>query len=131
MFLVNYLCLKKEIKVVISMKRNYMIVNAKGILIFLVVLGHFLECNMTDRVSIIYKFIYSFYIPVFIYFSGYLVKYKPDKMIKKILLPYIIFQIIAFLFYNLFEPTKFTLIAPYRSLWYMFALFFGICRFLF
>ena len=106
------------------MKRNFMIDNTKGILIFLVVLGHFLEFNVTSRTSVILNFIYSFHMPVFVFLSGYLAKYNSKKMIKKILLPYVIFQIIAFLFYNFFDPTKFTLIAPYHSLWYMFALFF-------
>lgn len=106
------------------MKRNYMIDNTKGLLIFLVVLGHFLEFNVTSKTSIILNFIYSFHMPVFVFFSGYLAKYNPEKMVKKILFPYVIFQIIAFLFYNLFTVTNFTLIAPYHSLWYMFALFF-------
>lgn len=106
------------------MKRNFMIDNTKGILIFLVVLGHFLEFNVTSKTGVILNVIYSFHMPVFVFLSGYLAKYDSKKMFKKILLPYVVFQIIAFLFYNLFEPTKFTLVAPYHSLWYMLALFF-------
>lgn len=58
--------------------------------------------------------------PVFVFWSGYFAKYNSKKMIKKILLPYIIFHIIAFLFYNFFDPTKFTLITPYKNSLYVY-----------
>lgn len=104
--------------------RDHQIDNIKAIMIFLVVLGHLLEFHITDKTNAILILIYSFHMPVFVYFSGYLAKYNPEKIVKKIILPYVGVQLFAFFFYNLFEPTKFALVAPYPSLWYMIALFF-------
>lgn len=102
--------------------RVFSIDNSKAILIFLVVLGHFLEFNINSKTNFILLIIYSFHIPIFVYFSGYLAKYDTTKILKKIVLPYIGIQLFSFVFYNLFEPTNFYLISGYHSLWYMISL---------
>ena len=66
---------------------------AKGIGIYLVVLGH--TCNN----ELIRSFIYSFHMPLFFFFSGYFFKFQPiKKLIRKtsisLILPYIILALI-------------------------------------
>jgi len=104
--------------------RNYFIDNSKAILIFLVVLGHLLEFNVNSKTYFILLVIYSFHIPIFVYFSGYLAKYNTTKILKNIVIPYVSIQLFSFLFYNLFEPTNFYLVSGYHSLWYMISLAF-------
>lgn len=103
-------------------KRSYLIDNAKAILIFLVVLGHLLEFNVNSKTYLILLVIYSFHIPIFVYFSGYLAKYNTTKILRNIVLPYVGIQLFSFIFYNLFEPTNFYLVSGYHSLWYMISL---------
>ena len=97
----------------------------KSILILLVVFGHFLECFETKLSINIYKFIYIFHIPLFVFISGYLAKFK-IKDIMKLFIFYFVFQILYLLFVNLvlnqaLKNTLFTI--PYWILWYLFALY--------
>ena len=58
--------------------RHYGYDNMKGILVFLVVFGHFLElCPATLQKNILYLVIYSFHMPAFLFFSGFFAKYHP------------------------------------------------------
>lgn len=105
-------------------KREYLIDNSKAILIFFVVFAHFLEFFEGEVSYFLQLIIYSFHMPVFVYFSGYLAKYDSKKMIKKILLPYLIVQIFGYFFYNFIGlAVDFRVVSPYASLWYMVSLF--------
>lgn len=105
-------------------KRDLSIDNSKAILIFLVVFGHFLELIDNSSLRTLILIIYLFHMPVFIYFSGRVAKYDPSKMLKKILIPYLVIQLVSFVFYRFFSPTfEFMLVTPYASLWYMISLF--------
>lgn len=91
----------------------------------MVVLAHLFEFNVTPKISFLLLIIYSFHMPVFIYYSGYLAKYNTKKMIKNIMIPYLAIQIFSCFLYNcLGFPTDFRLITAYTSLWYMISLFF-------
>ena len=103
------------------MKRNYLIDNCKAIAIFCVVLSHFIETFKQNNCLLL--IMYSFQIPVFVFFSGYLAKYDLKKMIKKILVPYLVMQVIFYVFYLFFEPDGFYIFLPYPSLWYLLSLF--------
>lgn len=85
---------------------------AKGIGIFLVVLGHTIVPQMRQESEIallLFNFIYSFHMPLFAMLSGYLfekfiVKYHEQgvkrftsKKIKSLLLPYLSFSIISYM----------------------------------
>ncbi|MBE6153698.1 MAG: DUF418 domain-containing protein [Firmicutes bacterium] len=108
-----------------TLKRDYLIDNIKGIMIFLVVLAHLFEFNITPKISFLLIIIYSFHMPVFVYYSGYLARYNASKIIKGILFPYLGIQIFSWLVYNSFGFfTDFRLITAYTSLWYMISLFF-------
>ena len=94
--------------------------NAKGILIFLVVFGHFLYGNTGGASArLILTAIYAFHMPAFAFISGFFTKEKHD--FRKLLTAYVIFDGI-FLFYHLHQTGTFTLIEPYYICWYLIAL---------
>ena len=56
--------------------RDYSLDNVRFVLIFSVVFAHLLEvCEPFTGSWLIYKFIYSFHMPAFIFLFGYNVKY--------------------------------------------------------
>lgn len=79
-------------------KRDLIIDSIKGFTIILVILGH-LPVSSNFR-----HYIYSFHMPLFIFLSGYFFTQKPikesiSKSSKKLLMPFVIYSIIASLFY--------------------------------
>ena len=52
-------------------ERNYRIDNIRFILIFLVVFGHLLGIMTGSKADLLYRFIYSFHMPVFIFITGH------------------------------------------------------------
>src|SRR3954453_4538382 len=107
-------------------QRTFYFDNAKFILIFFVVFGHMLRSFIEDHETIytIYKVIYSFHMPAFILVSGFFAKgfYQKGyiiKITKKLILPYLIFQLIYTVYYYLlYERTAITvdLLDPQWSL---------------
>ncbi|WP_102028583.1 acyltransferase family protein [Salirhabdus sp. Marseille-P4669] len=105
--------------------------NAKFILIFLVVFGHSISPYISDShlLNTIYKSVYTFHMPAFILISGYFAKgFKKKgylkKLAKKLLIPYLIFQMIFAIFFSLQgEENTFTLLEPHWTLWFLLSLF--------
>lgn len=108
--------------------------NAKFILIFLVVFGHLIS-PLKEQDGILftlYTVIFLFHMPAFILISGYFAKGFKNKgyfikSVKKILLPYFIFQIIYSIYYYLVgkeETLHFDFLHPHWSLWFLLSLFF-------
>lgn len=103
--------------------------NFKGILIFLVVFGHFLyqyaiKCNgsLADDIFVI---IYLFHMPAFIFASGYMSKSERSqskKSLLKLLLYYLVFNTGMMIFLNIFKGTQVNLLTPYNSYWYLLSL---------
>ncbi len=110
--------------------RNYLVDNLKVVLIFFVVFGHVIEYYIKDNIElrIIYIFIYTFHMPLFVFISGYLSKnfYRMKrKAVEKLLIPYIIFNMIWYI--AVYIGTKrfmFSVISPGWTLWYLLSLFF-------
>lgn len=105
--------------------RNERIDNLKGILMVLVVFGHFLELIMDQGwTKYVYELIYSFHMPFFVFISGYFYKFNFEKIIRNLLFPYIVFQVLYILFARLvlkdFQILQFY--SPYWLLWYLFAM---------
>lgn len=92
--------------------------NIKGFLILLVVLGHLLECFPDGRKDSLYKLIYVFHMPLFVFCSGYLGRYSPRKILKGLLLPYLVLQ----LSYCVFTLNEVQITTPVWILWYLPAL---------
>ena len=123
-----------------TQNRNYLIDNSKGLLIFLVVLGHSLEFIRKDYevARLLYVFIYEFHMPVFVFISGYLSKNVEKgrrNAVRNFLTPFLLFNIIwnlitlvgpLFLrgeFTKLPNEQAFSFFTPGWALWYIFAMF--------
>ena len=60
-------------------KRSFLWDNAKGLLIFLVVFGHFLSGNTNHSGALlVLTVIYSFHMPAFAFISGFFTREKYD-----------------------------------------------------
>lgn len=111
-----------------SSERDCYFDNYKAILIILVVIAHFIGpvSKRFGLVECIYKFIFLFHMPAFIFICGYFAKHNDlIKLIRKILIPYMILQIIYFFLYNYLwgEPRRFSFIAPAYTMWFLLCLF--------
>lgn len=105
--------------------RIYRYDNAKFVLMFLVIAGHLLECFSGRFVSSIYRTIYLFHMPAFIFLSGYFSSFHPKKILCRLILPYAVFQTLYLLFDAVIlkgEGISLQYTTPYWLLWYLFAL---------
>ena len=108
--------------------------NAKFILIALVVLGHFFTSyiHQNEMIEATYKTIYSFHMPAFVLLSGLFAKgfYEKGylvKIMKRLIIPYIIFQLVYTIYYYfLYNRSSFSIdfFQPQWSLWFLISLFF-------
>ncbi len=111
--------------------RDYQLDNIKAVLIFLVVLGHVLSrFGDSQSASILYKIIFSFHMPAFLFVSGYFAKFNPKKLFSTLFPLYILFQLIQ-IFENFAIQWITTgtrpgltvdLFPPKWTLWYLIAL---------
>ena len=92
--------------------------NLKGILILLVVFGHLLQLVPNGSETAVFKVIYLFHMPLFVFSSGALGSFVPKKIALSLLLPYILLQVVCCLCTQ--QPVQF--ITPYWMLWYLPAL---------
>ncbi|WP_321519209.1 acyltransferase family protein [uncultured Bacteroides sp.] len=117
----------------------------KGFAILLVVIGHFIECNVVKGyLHPLYSFIYFFHMPLFMFISGYVAKKylkvelaKPkeaftfiNKKIRSLIIPYLTWSLLipmCFLSYNfkfdLFSRFEY-LIFHHTYLWFLTTLFY-------
>ncbi|WP_257349285.1 acyltransferase family protein [Pseudalkalibacillus decolorationis] len=113
-------------------QREYYFDNAKFILIFLVVFGHFISPHKSNSELLytVYNFVYTFHMPAFIMIAGFFSKgiFKEGylkKIFKKILIPYFIFQLVYFVFYTVKNGEEsFSLFDPYWTLWFLLSMVF-------
>lgn len=110
--------------------------NAKFILMVLVVFSHLLEPFIEDWQGYhnLYYFIFMFHMPAFILIAGYfskgLQKGKAGKVMKKTLLPYLIFQLVYSSYYALIgleNRFSWDVLVPNWSLWFLVSLFCWQC----
>lgn len=105
-------------------KREYRFDNLRFLLMLLVIFGHTLELFEGEVTNVIYKVIYSFHMPAFMFLTGYFAKFKIKKLILNFAVPYILFQIIYILFDKFVlgnRETALQFIKPYWLLWYLMA----------
>ncbi|WP_088052109.1 acyltransferase family protein [Virgibacillus dakarensis] len=114
------------------MERNAFFDNAKLALIFLVVFGHMIQpfTNGSNDINTLYTWIYTFHMPAFIFLSGFFAKGSGNKayvlkLAKKLILPYLIFQLLytAFYFFIGKDDWQSGVFYPQWSLWFLFSLF--------
>jgi fucose 4-O-acetylase-like acetyltransferase len=112
--------------------RDIALDNFKFILIGLVVVGHTIE-PLIDKfgwLKSVYVFIYIFHIPMFAYISGVVSSNKIDKLairniIIKLVIPYVLLEIIYSVFdFYAFSRNSLNIspLVPYWILWYLFSL---------
>lgn len=103
------------------MDRNYYFDNLKLALIMLVVIGHLIAPSAGDSNSLLtlYLTIYSFHMPAFVFIAGYF-SGSTKGLIKRLLIPYILFQTL-YLFFN--TPQALSnityLLNPYGVMWFL------------
>ncbi|MED3623944.1 acyltransferase family protein [Neobacillus thermocopriae] len=107
--------------------------NAKFLLVFFVVFGHFIQSYIEEDKLFytIYTTIYTFHMPAFILISGFFAKGFQKKgyikkLFKKLIIPYLIFQgIYSFYYYFINEVKSIELdpLNPQWSLWFLVSLF--------
>ncbi len=111
-----------------SQTRFYRFDNIRFILIVCVVFGHFLEMIPGNMSLYLYRIIYSFHMPAFIFISGYFAKYNRKKILFTFLYTYLLFQTIYQLFerfvLNPQQPFRFQFTYPYWLLWYLVVIIF-------
>lgn len=128
-------------------KRNNTIDAMKGFGIILVVLGHVIQGNITvpDN-NIIYRYIYSFHMPLFMFLSGYVAYITNNKInnnflfikTKELFVPFISWYFtIGFLLANFEEKIylstylKELIFFPDNGLWFLWILFLIFCIYFF
>ena len=98
--------------------------NLKGILIFLVVFGHLLELVGGPAAAWLYRLIYSFHMPAFVFCSGWFARFDAERFFRRLLYPYLVYQTLYLLFDRLVlhgkAPLQYT--TPYWLLWYLFSM---------
>ena len=103
--------------------RNHKFDNLRAILIILVVFGHLLETFSGSARGIIYNVIYTFHMPCFIFVTGYFAKFNAKKILKRFLLPYIVFQTLYCIFdlwvLHRRETLSLQYTTPYWLMWYL------------
>ena len=108
-------------------RRDFRFDNLRALLIFLVVFCHLCEAFCAPGGNRFYLAVYSFHVPCLLFISGYFARFDPKKLIRRILLPYLVFQTLYLLFDCLWlHPDKaFSLqfSCPYWLLWYLPTLF--------
>lgn len=115
------------------MERNAYFDNAKVILIFLVVFGHAVQpfTAESDGINTLYVWIYTFHMPAFIFIAGFFAKGSGNfryilRLLKKFLIPYLIFQSIYTGYYFLIGKSNWLtdhIFYPHWSLWFLVSLF--------
>ena len=109
--------------------RDFLFDNYRAFLIIFVVLGHFIEPSYTETAYLtnLKYFIFAFHMPAFIFISGYFAvkKSSPGKLIQKLLVPYLIFEVIYYFTYEniIHKETELDLLYPKFSLWFLLAIF--------
>lgn len=116
-----------------SQNREYKYDNIKAVLIFLVVLGHMLSkfAAGNNTADIIYKIIFSFHMPAFLFVTGYFAKNDAKRLFRSLLPLYILFQMINYLVSYAVKLQEGTMSAasiniqfftPRYTLWYLLAI---------
>lgn len=114
------------------MKRDAYFDNARLILIFLVVFGHTIQpfISGSHSVNTLYIWMYTFHMPAFIFLAGFFAKGSGNlkytlKLAKKLLIPYVIFQLVytGYYFFIGKEGWQAGIFDPHWAMWFLFSLF--------
>ena len=107
--------------------------NIKGLLIILVIVGHTIQyCSSTYETDFVFRFIYSFHMPLFFFVSGYLSnrgRWDSNVIAKRavqLLIPFVIWAFLVPLLrtgdFDLASSLQ-VLVYPDKGLWFLYNLF--------
>ena len=114
------------------MERNAYFDNARLLLIFLVVFGHMIQpfIDGSSGINTLYMWIYTFHMPAMIFLAGFFAKGSGNKayivkLARKLLVPYLIFQLLYTVFYFFIgkDGWQTGVFHPHWSLWFLCSLF--------
>lgn len=110
----------------VSRPRDYRLDNMRSVLICLVVLCHVLVQSTGGPITrAIYHTVYVFHMPAFVFVTGYFARFRPKRVAAGMLLPYVVFQLVAIVRRNLVAgrvwSAGLTLLDPQWTLWYLLA----------
>lgn len=118
---------EKRMGEIAGKQREYQYDTWRFLLIFLVIIGHFMELFLVGWVSKLYTLIYSFHMPAFMFVSGKFAKFDRGKVVKHFVVPYFVFQTLYLWFAAKVMPPSESMLQftkPYWILWYLMAVFF-------
>lgn len=103
--------------------RDYRYDNIKALLMFCVVFGHLQNLFSGTVSEAIYRTIYIFHMPAFIFVTGRFAKFSPRKILTRQLLPYGVFQVLYITADHLVrgDPWELQFTTPRWLLWYLLA----------
>lgn len=113
----------------ISSERELQFDNIRGILIFLVILGHALEYFRLENsgAAFIYIFIYLFHMPVFIFIAGYFSKNLAkarNTAVRLFLIPYLLLNLLLSVILLLMgRIDEIMILSPGWTLWFLYCMF--------
>lgn len=109
---------------IIMRLRNYKIDNFRAFLMLCVVAGHLCDAFGFPYQDTLYRFIYTFHMPAFVFLSGVFATGDLKKIAKNYFYPLAVFQVLFFLFrcFVLGETSNLLLTKPYWALWYLMSL---------
>ena len=104
-------------------QRNYKFDNIRCVLIFLVVFAHLLEAFDGGLILTVYRAVYTFHMPVFLFVTGYFARFDKKRIFASFIYPYFLFQTLYILLaqHTTSPASKLQYTTPYWLLWYMFA----------
>lgn len=77
-------------------QRDFQFDNIRLLLIFFVVFGHCVGTYAQE--SVLFRFIHTFHMPVFVFISGYFARFDKKKVVFSLFLPYLVFQVLYQIF---------------------------------
>lgn len=117
--------------------RNNVIDAIKGFAILLVIIGHLMQKSLADfDHNIIWRFIYSFHMPLFFFVSGFLAFFTKKSQIdlvfnrfKSLIVPFFVWAVVYYFFREQSKQTfyyymKNVIVTPDLGLWFLWVLFF-------
>ncbi|THU04581.1 hypothetical protein E9531_04150 [Lampropedia puyangensis] len=108
-------------------QRNKHLDAAKGVLVFLVLLGHVLHYSrQVPILDVLYRWLYLFHMPAFVFLSGMVSSSILDSrraraLLFSVLLPFLVHQAVqsGLLAYLIHKPWQWALSQPVWAMWYL------------
>ena len=97
------------------------------LLLLLVIVGHEMELFLNGWVVYLYKIIYTFHMPAFMFLTGKFAKFDKKRILKHLCLPYVVFQslyLCCAAVVSTGKEIKIQFTTPYWILWYLLAIIF-------